>query len=270
MKVLRIITVLLSLLAFSASAGYAGYGTTPDTTLDTSILKIDEETYLGARIKQDTVLIDEDGKEFTMSEMLGKPIILLLSYYNCDGYCPTVNTNLLDTLKKTKFTAGKDYQVITVSFDKNDTVETAKKFSNGLMMDDEMRKGWRVAILKNKEEITSFAGSLGYKFFWSYRDQIFLHPGVYIFASPQARVVRYLYSSTVGETDMELAIVDAYGNKISKSKAIDFLVSVCYSYNFEEGKYTVNYPLFIAIASLLFGIFSVLLSLFIYRRRRCS
>jgi protein SCO1/2 len=270
MTFFRLLVALVAVIIFSPQSGFAGYGTTPETTLDTSILKIDEETYLGARIKQDTVLIDEDGNEFTMGEMLGVPIILLLSYYNCDGYCPTVNTNLLDTLKKTKFQAGKDYQVITVSFDKNDTIETAKKFSVGLDMDDEMRKGWRVAILKNKEEIESFAGSLGYKFFWSYRDQIFLHPGVYIFASPKARVVRYLYASNVSEKDMELAIVDAYGNKISKSKTIDLLISVCYSYNYEEGKYTVNYPIFISIASLLFGIFSVVLSLFIYRKRRCS
>jgi protein SCO1/2 len=262
--------VFVAFFSLSTQPSYAGYGGTPETTLDTSIMKIDEETYLGSRIKQDTALIDEDGNEFTMSEMLGKPIILLLSYYKCDGYCPTINTNLLETLKKTKYQAGKDYQVITVSFDKNDTIETAKKFSEGLAMDDEMRKGWRVAILKNKEEIESFTGSLGYKFFWSYRDQIFLHPGVYIFASPEARVVRYLYSSNVGATDMELAIVDAYGNKISKSKTIDLLISVCYSYNYTEGKYTVNYPLFISIASLLFGIFTVVLSLFIYRKRRCS
>jgi len=266
----RTLVILFILLAFSSQPGYAGYGAAPETTLDTSILKIDEERYLGARIKQDTALIDEDGTEFTMSEMIGKPIIILFSYYDCDGYCPTVNTNLLETLKKTKYTAGVDYQVITISFDKNDTIETAKKFSEGLDMDDEMRKGWRVAILKNKEEIEPFTGALGYKFFWSYRDQIFLHPGVYIFASPEGRAVRYLYSSSVAEMDMELAIVDALGNKISKSKTIDLLISVCYSYNYEEGKYTVNYPLFISIASLLFGIFIVGLSLFIYRKRRCS
>jgi protein SCO1/2 len=261
---------LLAITLLSCNTAFALSGAAPsETALDPSIMVIDEQSYLGSNIGKDFQFLDEFGKEFKMEDMLDKPLILLLSYYNCDGYCPTVNNNLIDTLEKVKYQIGDEYRALTVSFDKNDDLNALRKFSKKIGMNDEMRKGWKLAILKNKDDIKAFTSKIGYKFFWSYRDGVFLHPSVYIVVSPEGKVVRYLYGSTVDEGDVELSIVDALGEKITPAKTIDFLVSVCYSYNFEEGKYTVNYPLFIGLGALFFGVSLVVLSLFIYKKKRC-
>jgi cytochrome oxidase Cu insertion factor (SCO1/SenC/PrrC family) len=92
-------------------------------------MQIDEPRFLGNRLHRETVLTDTEGRDFRVAEMMGKPLILLLSYYGCDGSCPTMNAELAKVLEKVDaFPLGKDYRVLTVSFDKRDTPATAREF----------------------------------------------------------------------------------------------------------------------------------------------
>ena len=92
---------------------------TRDSVPDSSVMQIDEPRFLGNRLKRETVLTDADGRTFRVGEVLGKPLILLLSYYGCDGTCPTMNAELAKALEGVKrFRLGQDYRVLTVSFDK--------------------------------------------------------------------------------------------------------------------------------------------------------
>jgi protein SCO1/2 len=108
---------------------------------------------------------------------------------------------------------------------------------------------------------------VGFKFFWSARDRIFFHPGVYMVLTSEGRVARYLYALTADAKDIDLALVEALGNKISAARVIDFAVGLCYSYNFAEGRYTINLPVLIGAGSFLLGITLFAISALYYRRR---
>jgi protein SCO1/2 len=72
-------------------------------------MQIDEPRFLGNRLQRETWLTDTEGRHFRVAEMMGKPLILLLSYYGCDGTCPTMNAELAKVLEKVKrFRLGKD------------------------------------------------------------------------------------------------------------------------------------------------------------------
>ena len=72
---------------------------------------------------------DSDGQSFRLEQLFGKPLILLLSYYGCDGTCPTMNMELAKVLAKVdRYRLGTDYRVLTVSFDKRDSSGTAAEF----------------------------------------------------------------------------------------------------------------------------------------------
>ena len=96
---MRLAAALLTLLL----AGVAhAVGTPPEanvrSSIDPAIMKIDEARFLGQPLARETALLGEDGKRFFLGDMLGKPLILVLSYYGCDGSCPTVNQNLATAL----------------------------------------------------------------------------------------------------------------------------------------------------------------------------
>jgi len=263
-----IVLICASMFGFSGSA-QAAYGNVNKTSVvDPDILRVDEKAHLGAKINYDFTLKDEAGADFALGEMLGKPLVLAFSYYSCDGACSVINQNLKETLKGVdRWQIGKDYHVLTVSFDQHDTVATLTDFMQKAGFADGLPSGWKMTTMQNKEDILKLTESMGFKFFWSPRDALFLHPNVYIMLSPKGRVTRYLYGSSISSGDMQLAITKAKGGEISASNVIDFVVGACYSYNYKDGKYAVNIPLFVAAGGLLFGLGLIVGSFLIMKRR---
>lgn len=268
----RTLLVAVAFLMTSQAGAISPYGSFgKESTIDPAVMQIDELKHLGNRLQFDFPMVDSEGEAFTLGEMMGKPLILLLSYYDCDGSCPTLNRQLLASLKEIdRFDIGPDYRVLTVSFDRLDTPKTLSTFVDKMAIPRSMQQGWRHAMLKaGKEDIDRLTQSIGYNYFWSRSDEMFLHPNVLVFLTPQGRVARYLYGTNLDAGEIERALVDADWERISNSSnVIDILVGVCYSYNFQEGKYTVNYALVIGVSALLFGVGLLLVSFIIYRNKR--
>ncbi len=252
-----------------ADSALAAYGSVSKTSVvDPNILKIDEMAHLGTKINYDFTLQDEAGVDFALGDMLGKPLVLALSYYSCDGACSVINRNLRETLKDVdRWQMGKDYNVLTISFDQHDTPETLSAFIEKAGFTDGLPSGWKMGTMRNKEDIKRLTDSMGFKFFWSPRDALFLHPNVYIMLSSKGRVTRYLYGSSINSKDMQLAITKTKGGEISAANVINFVVGACYSYNYKDGKYTVNIPMIIAGAALVFGLGLIAVSFLIMKRR---
>ena len=113
-----------------------------------------------------------------------------------------------------------------------------------------------------------FAGEVGCRFFWSDAAKAFRHPNVLVFLTPEGRVARYIYGARMDARTMELAITDADWERISNSTAVfDMLTGACFSYNYAEGRYQLNYSLLAGVGSLLMGLTLMLLGAWAYRRR---
>ena len=270
--------MLLLSLTWVAGAALAG-GRPPDperTTIDPAVTRIDEQANLGRALARDTALLDEQGRPFTFGELLGKPTILVLSYYGCDGSCPTINRNLARALPGvTRFAPGKDYQVLTVSFDRQDTPQQARRFVETLHAEvPGSGQGWRFATLADPaaDAPQRFAHQVGFNYFWSRADKTFLHPNVLVFLTPDGRVARYIYGSNMDPQTLQLALIDADWGRISESRdaIFDMVTGACYSFNYSEGRYQPNYALITGVAALLFGLGSMGLGFWAYHHRRRS
>jgi len=113
----------------TAAPATAQYFKKPESDLDASIMRIDEDDYLGAKLDAATPLIGADGQGFPLGDLLGKPLILVLAYYTCDGSCSVINSelaNLLDEVRRVR--ARQDYQILTLSFDRHDDLKTTGAF----------------------------------------------------------------------------------------------------------------------------------------------
>ena len=268
-RVARITAVAAFMLfAFSGYAN-AAYNRTPESSIDLDVFKIDEDTFLGIKINGDYLLKDETGSEFRLGDKFGKPLVLVFSYYSCDGVCSAVNNDLKELLASVKrMNIGEHYNILTVSFDKEDTPETTSMFKNKLNLPDVTAKNWTFATLKDPEDIKKLTAGVGFKYFWSPRDRVFYHPNIYVMVSPEGRAVRYLYGASIVGKDMELALLETGKGQIRPSEFINLIASYCYSYNYKEGRYTYNIPVFIAVGSLTVGVTSFLISAMVFRRNK--
>lgn len=246
------------------------------STVDPAIMKIDEGSHLGRRLDGEIGLIDEAGKPFALAELLGKPVVLVLSYYGCDGSCPTINQGLAEALSQVKrFQAGRDYRVLTVSFDRHDASAQAAAFvgqlQSRLAASGGLPAGWRFAVLRDPapDAPKRFADAVGFQFFWSRIDKTFLHPNVLVFLTPEGRVARYIYGTRIEPRTLELALIDADWGRISESASavFDMITGACFSYNFSDGRYQPNYALLAGVGALLFGLGMMAIGLLGYRRR---
>ncbi len=222
---------------------------------DPEVLKIDESKYLGKEVPNINIVL-ENGKIVRLYQFLGKkPSIIIFTYYTCRGSCPVLNRNFYDAVKPIVRDWGEDqFNILTLSFDKDDTLMTLKKFKEKLVEDKgPLPKNWHFALME-KDQIKTFTGAVGFKFFYSRADNGFIHPNVVIFLDNDHRLTRYIYGIKPRERDLRFALVDAQKGKVkitSVNVLKDLLTSafVCYS----QGKYVID-PFLItgAIGMLLF------------------
>lgn len=263
----RSIALMLALIAPLALA--ARPASLPESAIDPALLRIDESKYLGAPLAGELDLVDQDDRGFTLGELRGQPAILILSYYGCDGACSTFNHSLALALEGVaRFRIGSNYRVLTVSFDREDTPGRAREFVAKAGIPAGLQSGWRYAVLKSERDIGRLTGALGFHFFWSRADQVFLHPNVMIFLTPDGRIARYLYGDRAGPREIELALIEADWNRIANStRLFDMLSGVCYSYSYEDGRYRFNPSLLAGLGSLLLGVSAIALGAFVHRRK---
>jgi protein SCO1 len=270
------VSSLLAAVVVAVLAGWVGAGTAhaqwwrpPVSDIDPRLMYIDELGVLGNKIDPNTQLIDDRGRTFRWEEMLGKPFILVLAYYTCDGSCSVINGALADLLKNVKaMKAGEDFKILTVSFDNHDTTQTTVAFREQLNLPANLASAWTLATFKNKEDLKKQTERVGFKFFWSPQDKSFLHPGAFLFFSPEGKLSRVLYQQDAGSRDVELALLDANLEHIRVTEVGNLLLTLCYSYNFKVGKYQLNIPLYVGVGALLFGVLTLSGSLAFYRFRR--
>lgn len=251
------------------STAEASYIKDPESDLDLSVFQIDERRYLGVGIPKKLPLITETGETITLGDMIGQPLIMVLSYYTCDGACSVINQDLVNRLSETKrVKIGKDFKVLTLSFDRHDTLDTMAVFRAKLDSIPLPKAGWIFAAFMEDEHIRQLTDKLGFKFFWSPRDRIFYHPGAFLFFSPSGRLARVLYTQNIDASDVELAILESKGSTFAPREIANFAVSMCFSYNYVDGKYTLNYPIIIAGGALFFGLSLFFVSALVFRRRK--
>src|SRR3989442_14425770 len=86
------------------------------------------EQHLNEQIPPDLTFLDETGKAVRLGDYFGqRPMILNLVYYQCPMLCGEVLSGLESALRGMKFDVGKEFDVLTISFDPRETPEMAAK-----------------------------------------------------------------------------------------------------------------------------------------------
>ncbi|MEI7483504.1 MAG: SCO family protein [Ignavibacteriota bacterium] len=199
---------------------------------------IDE--HLGQTIPMNLTLIDEYGKPVKLSDITkGKPFALTLVYFRCAGLCSPLLTGFTKTIDLTDLVPGKDYEVITVSFDPTETYltgsEKKKNYFAQLKNKQLNNEDWRF-LTADSATIAQLTDAVGFRYIK--KDNEYIHSGVLTLLSPEGKITRYLYGTDFLPLDFKLGIIEAAEGKVGTT--ISKVVSLCYTYDAEGKRYVLD------------------------------
>ncbi len=207
---------------------------------------------LNEQVPLDLHFRDEFGKTVRLGDYFGKrPVILSLVYFDCPMLCTVAENGLLHSLQEVKFTVGREFDVLTVSFDPHDTVELAaakKAVYVGLYGRKGAESGWHF-LTGDEAEIQQLTHAVGFRYRYDPQAKQFVHATGIMLLTPQARIARYFYGIYYPSRDLRLGLVEASANKIGSP--VDEVLLFCCRYDPATGKYGVIISRIMQISGLM-------------------
>lgn len=193
---------------------------------------------LNAQVPPDLEFKDETGKAVKLGDYFGqKPVILSLVYYRCSTLCPLTLSGLTKAMNLLPFKAGKDFTVLTVSFDPQETAAEARGKKEMYLKQYEREAsadGW--AFLTGKADaIQKLLSTVGFRYSGNGETRQFAHASGIMILTPEGRISRYFYGIDYQPKDLRLALVEAGKNRIGN--LVDQLLLLCYHYDPMTGRY---------------------------------
>jgi protein SCO1/2 len=196
--------------------------------------KLNEQIPLSAEFK------DENGKIVKIGDYFGKrPVVLALVYYECPMLCSEVLNGLTGSLKGLSFNAGKEFDVIAISFDarENEKPELAKSKKENYLKRyarEGTENGWHF-LTGSQDSIDKITQAVGFGYKWDEQSQQFAHAGAIMILTPEGKLSKYLYGIDYAPKDVKFALMESSANKIGSP--VDQMLLYCYHYDPATGKY---------------------------------
>ncbi|MFN2500931.1 MAG: SCO family protein [Pyrinomonadaceae bacterium] len=203
--------------------------------------KIGIEQKLGAQLPLETELKDEYGQTVKLGTFFnsGRPVIVAFVYYECPMLCNQALNGLTGSLKGINFDAGKDFDVIAISFDsrefdKPDLARNKKASYMERYGRPGAEKGWHF-LTGTQNAIDKVTSAAGFSYKWDEKSGQFAHAACIMIASPEGRLSRYLYGIEYAPKDVKFGIMESAQSRIGNTT--EQLLLYCYHYDPSTGKY---------------------------------
>jgi protein SCO1 len=223
------------------TAPAAGYKREPGvaaSAIPAPLREIGFDQNIGARLPLDTPVRDEGGHVVPLARYFGtRPVVLVFAYYNCPMLCTQVFNGLASAVGVLSLEPGRDFDVVAISFDPNDTPATAAG-KKAAYLERYHRAGANEAahfLTADPPAIDRLTKAAGFRYVWDARTNQFAHPTGVIVVTPDGRLARYLFGIDYGPRDLRLALVEASAGRVGT--AADSLLLYCYHYDPMTGRY---------------------------------
>jgi protein SCO1/2 len=220
--------------------------------------------HLGDTIPMNLWFLNEASDTVTLGQLINKPTILFFVYFDCPNLCSPLMDGVADMVSKLDLTLGKDFQIITISFNTKDTPEKARQKKENFVqkISKENQKYW-IYLTGAQKNINSITESIGFKYKAQGLD--FAHASAIMVLSPKGKITRYLYGLTFLPFDVKMAIVEA--QKGLARPTINRVLEYCFAYNPGSKTYTIQITRIIGTITLLIAII-VFVILLLQRRKK--
>ena len=236
-----VMAMMIVSAAFVGANAQAVDGVTDPATPGSIVERVGFDQKLGAQLPMDRHFRDDSGRDVTLGEFFGRrPVILVPVYYRCPLLCNQTLNALTRSLKPLSLDAGKDFDVVAISIDPEETPEVAsKKKANYLERYNRpgTASGWHF-LTGELPSIDAVAEAIGFRYTYNPRSELYTHAAGIVIATPDGRVSRYYFGIDYPARDLQAELKRAGSGKIGSP--ISGLLLLCYNYDAATGKYTLS------------------------------
>jgi protein SCO1/2 len=138
-----------------------------------------------------------------------------------------------------QFSAGKEFEVVTVSIDPKETSDLAAEKKRQYVKDygrAGAAEGWHF-LTGDEPAIRRLAEAVGFRYVYDPTTNQYAHAAGIMVLTPAGRVARYFYGLEYSSRDLRWGLVEASQNRIGS--VADTINLLCYAYDPMSGKYGV-------------------------------
>ncbi len=209
------------------------------TTIPAGLEGVTIDQKLDAQVPLDLEFRDESGATVRLADYFGeKPVVLSLVYYECPMLCTLVLNGLVGSLKALPFDVGDEFEVVTVSFDPEETPDLAAAKKETYLSSyrrDGAAEGWHF-LTGSAESIDALADAVGFRYRYDPERDLFSHAAGITVLTPSGRIARYFYGVEYPPRDLKLGLIEAADERIGT--AVDQLLLFCFHYDVTTGRYS--------------------------------
>lgn len=192
----------------------------------------------GQPLPLDAPFHNADGKPIRLGDCFdGKPVVLHLVYYECPMLCKLSADGLFTSLDKLSLKPGKDFTIVTMSFDPREGPELsarAREMAIARCGKEAVETGWHF-LTGDEASIKKVTDAVGFRYVYDENTKQYAHAAGIFVVTPQGTVSRYLGGIKFAPRDMRFSIVEASDGKVGTP--IDQIMMLCYMYDPTVGKY---------------------------------
>lgn len=194
-------------------------------------------------VPSDLAFTNSKGEPVTIADFMGgeQPFILTLNYYRCPMLCSLTLNGMIDGLRELDWSAGEQFQIVTVSIDPEEGSELAaqKKKAYLSQYDRESAvEGWSF-LTGEQDQITQLAEAVGFGYRYDDNTGEYAHSSSIIFVTPEGRISRYMNDVSFKPRDLRLALVESSEGRIGS--AMDTLLLFnCFQWDPESNSYIAS------------------------------
>jgi protein SCO1/2 len=263
---------LLALLALALAAALPGQTPAMEIPVVDAATAVDEK--LGESVPGELSFVDDMRRPVRLRDYFTgrRPVILNLGYYGCPTLCGEVLNSLVDGLRGLPLHIGRDFEVVTVSFDPREKPELAREKKNAVLevyTAPDAEAGWHF-LTGEAPQIEALTKAVGFGYQWNEHGKVYDHAAALVLLSPDGKVSRYLYGLAYRPRDLRLGLVEASEGKVGS--AWDRILLTCYGYDPKTRTYSLLVMTVVRVGGALTvaGIAILLLLLWRRERRRVS
>lgn len=202
-------------------------------------VKVGIDEKLGKYIPKGLIFLNEDGKKVNLDSLMTMPIVFAPVYYHCPGICSPLMMGIAEVVDRVDLEPGKDFKVITLSFDPTEKPSDAKRWKTEHLnsMKRKMSDDSWIFLTGDSTTIKKMTDAVGFYFNPEGKDD-FAHPTTLVVISKHGLISRYIFGTTFLPFDIKMAVTEAdHGRTIP---TVNKMLQYCFSYDRMKNSYVFD------------------------------